>query len=30
MAELGMGIINNDSRFMEIKNRKTWAKFYRI
>ena len=30
MAELGMGIINNDSWFMGIKNRKIWAKFYRI
>ena len=30
MAELGTGIINNDSWFMGIKNRKIWAKFYRI
>ena len=30
MAKLGMGIINNDSWFMGIKNRKIWAKFYRI
>ena len=25
MAELGMGIINNDSSFIGIKNRKIWA-----
>ena len=30
MAELGMGIINNDSRFMGMKNRKICAKYYRI
>ena len=30
MAELGMGIIYIDSWFMGIKNRKIWAKFYRI
>ena len=30
MAELGMEIINNDSLFMGIKNRKIFAKFYRI
>ena len=30
MAELGMGVINNDSWFMGIKNRNIWAKFYRI
>ena len=30
MSKLGKGIINNDSRFMGIKNRKIWAKFYRI
>ena len=30
MAELGMGIINNDSWFTGIRNRKIWAKFYRI
>ena len=30
MAELGTGIINNDSSFMGIMNRKIWAKFYRI
>ena len=30
MAELGMGIINNDLWFMGIKNRKICAKFYRI
>ena len=30
MAELGMEISNNDSRLMDIKNRKLWAKFYRI
>ena len=30
MAELGMGITNNDSWFMGIKIRKIWAKFYRI
>ena len=30
MAELGMVIINNDSLFMGIKNRKIWAKFYRM
>ena len=30
MAELGTGIINNDSRFLCIKNRKIWAKFYKI
>ena len=30
MAKLGTGVINNDSWFMGIKNRKIWAKFYRI
>ena len=30
MAELGTGIINNYSWFMGTKNRKIWAKFYRI
>ena len=30
MAELGMGIINDDSLFMGIKNRNIWAKFYRV
>ena len=30
MAELGMEISNNDSSFMVIKNRKLWAKIYRI
>ena len=30
MAKLGMGIINNDSSLMDIKNKKMWAKFYRI
>ena len=30
MTKLGMGIINNDSSFMGIKNRKNLAKFYRI
>ena len=30
MAELGMEIRNNDSSLMGIKNRKLWAKFYRI
>ena len=30
MSELGMGIINNDSLLMGIKNRKLWAKFYII
>ena len=30
MTKLGMGIINNDSTFMGIKNKKIWAKFYRI
>ena len=30
MAELGMEISNNDSSLMGIKNRKLWAKFYRI
>ena len=30
MAELGMGISNNDSLFMDIKNRKIFAKFHRI
>ena len=30
MAELGMEISNNDFRFMGIKKRKIWAKFYRI
>ena len=30
MAELGMGISNNESLFMGIKNRKLMAKFYRI
>ena len=30
MSELGTEIINNDSRFMGIKNRKIWAKYYRI
>ena len=30
MAELGMGIIHNDSLFMGIKHRNIWAKFYRI
>ena len=30
MAELGMGISNNDSCFMGIKSRKISAKFYRI
>ena len=30
MAELGMGIINNYSSFMGIKNRKILAEFYRI
>ena len=30
MAELGMEISNNDPWLMAIKNRKLWAKFYRI
>ena len=30
MAELGIGIINIDSWFMGIKNRKILAKYYRI
>ena len=30
MAELGMEISYNDSSPMGIKNRKLWAKFYRI
>ena len=30
MAELGMGIMNNDSCLMGMKNRKIWAKYYRI
>ena len=30
MAELGMEISNNASCLMGIKNRKIWAKFYRI
>ena len=30
MIKLGMGIINNDSSFMGIKNREILAKFYRI
>ena len=30
MAELGMGIINNDSFLMGMKDRKIWAKYYRI
>ena len=30
MAELGTRITNNDSSIMGIKNRKIWAKFYRI
>ena len=30
MAELGTGTINIDSSIMGIKNRKSWAKFYRI
>ena len=30
MAEIGMGIINNDSWFMGLENRKIGAKFYRI
>ena len=30
MAELGIGIINNGPRFVGIKDRKNWAKFYRI
>ena len=30
MTQLGMGIINNDSSLMAIKNRKIWAKFYII
>ena len=30
MAELDMGIIINDSWFMGIRNRKIYAKFYRI
>ena len=30
MAESGMGIIKSDSLFINIKNRKIWAKFYRI
>ena len=30
MAEIGTGIINNDSGFIGIKNRNIWAKFYRI
>ena len=30
MSELGMEISNTDSLLMGIKNRKLWAKFYRI
>ena len=30
MVELGMEISNNDSCLVDIKNRKLWAKFYRI
>ena len=30
MAEVGMEISNKDSSLMGIKNRKLWAKFYRI
>ena len=30
MTKLGTEIINNDSSFMGIKNRKILAKFYRI
>ena len=30
MTELGMEISNNDSCLVGIKNRKLWAKFYRI
>ena len=30
MAELGTGIINNVSWFMDIKDRKIWSKIYRI
>ena len=30
IAELGMEISSNDSWLMGIKNRKLWAKFYRI
>ena len=30
MAELDMEISNNDSGLMDTKNRKLWAKFYRV
>ena len=30
MTKVGLGIINNDSWFMGIKNRKIWANFYII